>query len=256
MKVLIVEDESMAAKRLANLLEKINPEIEILAKLDSVKRTVNWLKENPQPDLLFFDIQLADGLSFEILEQVEVSSPIIFTTAFDEYAIQAFKVNSIDYLLKPIDPADLESALEKYEARFKPSAPERNSGMDMMLIQQAMQMLTKQYKERFVVKIGEHIHTIATSETAYFFSQEKATYLQTKEKNRYIIDYTMEQVEQLVDPQKFFRINRKYLVSLEAVKDIITYSNSRLRLILIHTDETDAIVSRDKVQDFKKWLDR
>ncbi|KYG72359.1 LytR/AlgR family response regulator transcription factor [Roseivirga echinicomitans] len=256
MKVLIVEDESMAAKRLASLLEKINPEIEILAKLDSVKRTVNWLKENPQPDLLFFDIQLADGLSFEILEQVEVSSPIIFTTAFDEYAIQAFKVNSIDYLLKPIDPEDLENALEKYEARFKPSAPVQKSGMDMMLIQQAMQMLTKQYKERFVVKIGEHIHTIPTAETAYFFSQEKATYLQTTEKNRYIIDYTMEQVEQLVDPQKFFRINRKYLVSLEAVKDIITYSNSRLRLILIHSDETDAIVSRDKVQDFKKWLDR
>ncbi|MGW8122831.1 LytR/AlgR family response regulator transcription factor [Roseivirga echinicomitans] len=257
MKVLIVEDESMAAKRLARLLEKNEPEIEILAKLDSVKRAVNWLKENPQPDLLFFDIQLADGLSFEILEQVEVSSPIIFTTAFDEYAIQAFKVNSIDYLLKPIDPEDLENAIGKFEARFKTNAPEpKQAGVDMMLIQQAMQMLTKQYKERFVVKIGEHIHTIPTADTAYFFSQEKATYLQTKEKHRYILDYTMEQVEQLVDPQKFFRINRKYLVSLEAVKDIITYSNSRLRLILMNTDETDAIVSRDKVQDFKKWLDR
>lgn len=256
MRVLIVEDESMAAKRLASLLEKINPDIEILAKLDSVKRTVKWLNENPQPDLLFFDIQLADGLSFEILEQVEVNSPIIFTTAFDEYAVQAFKVNSVDYLLKPIDPKDLEKALEKYEMRFKTESGKTNSGADMMLIQQAMQMLTKQYKERFVVKIGEHIHTIPIADTAYFFSQEKATFLQTKEKNRYIIDYTVEQVEQLVDPNKFFRINRKYLVSLEAVKDIITYSNSRLRLILIHSDETDAIVSRDKVQDFKKWLDR
>ena len=256
MRVLIVEDESMAAKRLASLLEKINPDIEILAKLDSVKRTVKWLNENPQPDLLFFDIQLADGLSFEILEQVEVSSPIIFTTAFDEYAVQAFKVNSVDYLLKPIDPKDLETALDKYETRFKSESGQTSPSVDMMMIQQAMQMLTKQYKERFVVKIGEHIHTIPIASTAYFFSQEKATYLQTKEKNRYIIDYTVEQVEQLVDPNKFFRINRKYLVSLEAVKDIITYSNSRLRLILIHSDETDAIVSRDKVQDFKKWLDR
>jgi len=256
MKVLIVEDESMAAKRLVALLEKINPGIEILAKLDSVKRTVSWINDNPSPDLLFFDIQLADGLSFEILEQVEVKAPIIFTTAFDEYAVQAFKVNSIDYLLKPIDPKDLEQALEKYESRYKTNSSQSAAGVDMMMIQQAMQMLTKQYKERFVVKIGEHIHTIPTVNTAYFFSQEKATFLQTKEKNRYIIDYTVEQVEQLVDPNKFFRINRKYLVSLEAVKDIITYSNSRLRLILIHSDETDAVVSREKVQDFKKWLDR
>lgn len=252
MNVLIVEDESMAAKRLVTLLEKSNPEIQILAKLDSVKRAVKWLSEN-KADLLFFDIQLADGLSFEILEQVPVTSPIIFTTAFDEYAIQAFKLNSIDYLLKPIDPEELDGALVKYQKRFgEKEAPT----MNMALIEQAMKMMTKKFKERFVVKIGEHIHTIPTSDTAYFYSQEKATYLQTIEKNRFIIDYTLEQVEQLIDPEKFFRINRKYLVSLEAVDDIVTYSNSRLRLILKHSEEMDAIVSRDKVQDFKRWLDR
>lgn len=252
MKVLIVEDESMAAKRLTKLLQEANPAIEVLAQLDSVKRAVNWLRENTA-DLLFFDIQLADGLSFEILEQVQVSAPIVFTTAFDEYAIQAFKLNSIDYLLKPIDPEELGNALSKYDKLF---SQKEAQPMNMALLEQAMQMMTKKYKERFVVKIGEHIHTIPTLNTAYFFSQEKATYLQTIEKNRFIIDYTLEQVEQLINPEQFFRINRKYLVSLEAVKDIVAYSNSRLRLILKHSDEMDAIVSRDKVQEFKKWLDR
>lgn len=254
MKVLIVEDEAMAARRLNNLLEQLEPGIEVLAKLDSVKRVVKWLKENDTPDLIFFDIQLADGISFEVFEKTEVKSPVIFTTAFDEYAIQAFKVNSIDYLLKPIDPKELENALIKFRERSIPASPQ--PAFDMGMIQKAMEMMTRQYKERFVVKIGEHIHTIPTTDTAYFFSQEKATFLQTMEKNRFIIDYTLEQIEQLIDPDKFFRINRKYLVSLEAVKDIVTYSNSRLRLILKHSDDMDAIVSRDKVQAFKKWLDR
>lgn len=253
MKVLIVEDENIAAKRLIDLLQKIHPELEVLAKLDSVKRTVQWLGQNDSPDLMFLDIQLADGLSFEILEQARVKSPIIFTTAFDEYAIQAFKVNSIDYLLKPIDPTELAAALQKFHQRFE---KEKDLPVDVLAFQKAMNMLTKQYKERFVVKIGEHIRTVPVTETAYFFSQDKATFLQLHEKPRYIIDYTLEQVEQLVDPSKFFRINRKYLVSLESVKDIITYSNSRLRLILKHSNEMDAIVSRDRVQDFKQWLDR
>ncbi len=252
MKVLIVEDESMAAKRLTNLLLKLEPDIEILDQLDSVKTAVKWLSNN-QADLLFFDIQLADGLSFEILNQVNIQTPIIFTTAFDEYAIKAFKVNSIDYLLKPIDPEELKHALEKFHQNFKqPETQQPN----MAMLEQAMKMLTKQYKERFVVKIGEHIHTIPVSDTAYFFSQDKATFLVTEEKKRYIIDYTLEEVEGLIDPQDFFRINRKYLVSMRAVKDIVSYTNSRLRIILHQSDEMDAIVSRERVQDFKKWLDR
>ena len=162
-------------------------------------------------------------------------------------------VNSIDYLLKPIDPEELKHALEKFYQNFKqPEAQQPN----MAMLEQAMKMLTKQYKERFVVKIGEHIHTISVSDTAYFFSQDKATFLVTKEKKRYIIDYTLEEVEGLIDPQDFFRINRKYLISMRAVKDIVSYSNSRLRIILHQSDEMDAIVSREKVQDFKKWLDR
>ncbi|MCO6359137.1 LytR/AlgR family response regulator transcription factor [Roseivirga pacifica] len=252
MNILIVEDENMAAKRLTTLLNQTLPNAQIVAQLDSVKRAVEWLGSN-SADLLFFDIQLADGLSFEILEQVQVKSPIIFTTAFDEYAIRAFKLNSVDYLLKPIDPNELEAALDKYQKLY---ADNQAPTLNLAMIEQAMQQMTKKYKERFVVKIGEHIKTIATTDAGYFFSKEKATYLQKLEKNRYIIDYTLEQVEQLVDPEKFFRINRKYLVSLEAIKDIVTYSNSRLRLILRHDDSMDAIVSREKVQDFKKWLDR
>jgi two-component system LytT family response regulator len=255
MKILIIEDENLAAKRLITLLHKIQPNAEILATLDSVKRAVAWLKDHPEPDLLFFDIQLADGLSFEILEQVNVSAPIIFTTAFDEYAIQAFKVNSIDYLLKPIDPQELENALKKYHERTS-IVPTTSVSIDVMALKSAMMQLSKQYKERFLVKIGEHIRTIEVSDAAYFYSQEKATYVQTLEKNRYIIDYTLEQVEQLVNPTQYFRINRKYLVSMAAIKDIVSYTNSRLRLTLVHAEEDDAIVSREKVQEFKEWLDR
>lgn len=234
------------------MLLKLEPDTEILDVLDSVKTAVKWLSAN-EADLLFFDIQLADGLSFEILNQVHIKTPIIFTTAFDEYAIKAFKVNSIDYLLKPIDPEELQNALDKFHQNFKrPETQQPNLAM----LEQAMKMLTKQYKERFVVKIGEHIHTISVSDSSYFFSQDKATFLVTQDKKRYIIDYSLEDVESLLDPQEFFRINRKYLISLRAVKDIVSYSNSRLRIILHQSDEMDAIVSRERVQDFKKWLDR
>lgn len=234
------------------MLLKLEPDAEILDVLDSVKTAVKWLSAN-EADLLFFDIQLADGLSFEILNQVHINTPIIFTTAFDEYAIKAFKVNSIDYLLKPIDPEELQNALDKFHQNFEKQETQQPN---LAMLEQAMKMLTKQYKERFVVKIGEHIHTISVSDTAYFFSQDKATFLVTQDKKRYIIDYSLEDVENLLDPQEFFRINRKYLISLRAVKDIVSYSNSRLRIILNQSDEMDAIVSRERVQDFKKWLDR
>lgn len=252
MKVLIVEDEKMAANRLNKLLAELAPEAEVLAQLDSVKRASEWLTTQ-SADLLFFDIQLADGLSFEILDKVKVEAPIIFTTAFDEYAIKAFKVNSVDYLLKPIDPKELEAALHKFKSQFQ-SSPQPM--LDLSAIEQAMKQMTRKFKERFVVKIGEHIRTLEVADTTFFFSQEKATYLQNADHKRFIIDYTLEQVQELIDPEDFYRINRKYLISMRAVKDIVSYSNSRLRIILNGSDEMDAIVSRDKVQDFKRWLDR
>lgn len=253
MKVLIVEDEKMAANRLEKLLLAANPNIEVLDKVDSVKKAVKWLNAN-KAELLFFDIQLADGLSFEILDQVSINTPIIFTTAFDEYAIKAFKVNSVDYLLKPIDPKELAQALAKYKELF--TNEKLDGQFDMAAIASAMNQLTKKYKERFVVKIGEHIKTIEVNHIRYLFSQEKATFINDIHNKKFIIDFTLEQVEELIDPDQFFRINRKYLISMKAIRDIVSYSNSRLRILLNDNDDMDAIVSREKVQDFKRWLDR
>ncbi len=252
MKVVIIEDEKLAADHLSDLIKKYDGTIEILTRLESVKKSVEWFNTNPQPDLAFFDIQLADGLSFEIFEETLVPCPIIFTTAFNEYAIKAFKVNSIDYLLKPIDFEELSTAIDKFK-RIRGQQPVVNS---QAIFDNVLNMLTDNYKQRFVVKVGERIKSIQVENILYFYSLEKATYLHTSDDRNYVIDYSVEQLENLVDPNKFFRINRKYLVSLVAIDDIISYSNSRLKIELKHNDEMDAIVAREKVQNFKKWLDK
>ena len=251
MQVLIIEDENPAAKHLTALLRQYDTTIEVLDRIDTVKKAVRWFEDHEAPDLTFMDIQLADGLSFAIFEQTTITSPIIFTTAYDQYAVQAFKVNSVDYLLKPIGTEELAQAIDKFRQFHQPSLPSA-----AVHIQQAISMLTKQYKNRFVVKIGEHIKAILTTEILYFVSQEKATYLQTKLGRRFIIDYSLEQVEAVVDPHQFFRISRQYLVSFEAITDIITYSGSRLKLVLEHSDDTSVLVSRDRVANFRQWLDR
>ncbi|MBC5994960.1 response regulator transcription factor [Pontibacter sp. SD6] len=254
MRVLIVEDEKLAAERLVSLLRTCDRSIDPVAISPSVRKTVELLRLKPHLDLIFMDIQLADGLSFEVFEQVPVKVPVIFTTAYDIYAIKAFKVNSIDYLLKPIDEDELKAALEKY----KRVRPEPVAVPALGVLEQAMQLLngSQSYKSRFVVKVGEHLHTIAVEDVACFYSYEKATFLQTHTGKRYAIDYTLDQVEQLVNPQLFFRVNRGYLVSLKAVRDIIAWSNSRLKLELHQpTPAGEVVVSREKVQAFKNWLD-
>jgi len=252
MKVLIIEDEKPAAKHLSALIKEYNPEIEILGQVESVKKGVEWFHNNSAPDLAFFDIQLADGLSFEIFEQTLVNCPIIFTTAFNEYALKAFKVNSIDYLLKPIDFDELKAAIDKFiEVRREANPSQFQAVMDNV-----MNMLTENYKQRFVIKVGEHIKSIPVENILYFYSLEKATYLHTSEDFNYVIDYSIEQLENLVDPQQYFRINRKYLIRIEAIEDIISYSNSRLKIELKHSKDMDAIVAREKVNSFKRWLDR
>ena len=259
MHVLIIEDEKPAAKRLASLLQQYDDTLVVLDQLDTVKKAVRWFTEHKAPDLTFMDIQLADGLSFAIFEQVTVTSPIIFTTAYDQYAVQAFKVNSVDYLLKPIGPEELASAISKFKQLHMSKATSGSSASStaaMTHIQQAITMLTKQYKARFVVKVGEHIKAIPIMEVLYFVSREKATFMQTRAGRRFIIDYSLEQVEAMVDPDRFFRISRQYIISFEAVSDIITYSSSRLKLILQHSDDTSVLVSRERVADFRQWLDR
>lgn len=253
MNVLIIEDEPLAAQRLETLVADIKPDSSILARIDSVKKSVQWFKNNPAPDLVLMDIQLADGISFQIFEQCEVNAPVIFTTAYDEYALKAFKVNSIDYILKPVDKADLANGLRKLES-LKGVQPSQQQLMQS--ITHAMQMLTRKFKERFVIKVGEHLKTLETKNVLYFFSQEKTTFCHSTDNRNYILDYTLEQLETLVDPAEYFRVNRKYLVRGDSIQDIISYTNSRLRLMLRDSQDNDIIVARERVQDFRLWLDR
>jgi DNA-binding LytR/AlgR family response regulator len=252
-RVLMVEDEPHAADRLARLVTKLHPGAEVVATLDSVEKSVAWLKKNPAPDLILMDIQLADGLSFAIFDQVSVPSPVIFTTAYDEYALKAFKVNSIDYLLKPIDEGELRTALNKFiSTRTAAVAPDRM----MQSFADAMQMLSRKYKERFVIRVGEHLRSVETADIRFFFSQEKASFAQTTDGRKHVLDYTLDQLEGLLDPARFFRINRKYLVSVEAIRDMIQHTNSRLKLVLHGSEDPDVIVARERVQEFREWLDR
>jgi len=249
MNCLIIEDEKFAAERLAGLIKTYDPTIEIIGVVKSVKNAVEWLDSHQAPDLLFMDIQLADGLSFEIFEQTLVKTPVIFTTAYDEYALKAFKVNSIDYLLKPIDQVELNKAIGKYKESNTPKV------IPVQVFDSIMHSLTKNYKNKFIVKVGEHIKLFAIENVQCFYSMEKYTFLQNNSGRDYAINYTLDQLEELLDPAQFFRINRKFIVSLSSISDIISYSNSRLKVKLNTNESDDLIVSREKVQDFKKWLE-
>jgi DNA-binding LytR/AlgR family response regulator len=253
MKVIILEDEKLAAGRIKELIQKYSTEIEILAMLDSVNGAVKWFENNEHPDLAFFDIQLADGLSFEIFEQTSIKFPVIFTTAYDEFALKAFKVNSVDYLLKPIDYDEFSLAVDKFKSieQSFTKGNERNLVYDKVL-----QSLTKEYKKRFVVKIGEHIKSVQVKDVLFFYSSEKISFMHTVENRDLIIDYTLEQIQELIDPEQYFRINRKYIIGIDSIIDIISWSNSRLKVKLRGSDDNDIIVAREKVSQFKKWLDR
>ena len=249
MNVLIIEDEMPAANRLMQLLKQYLPEATIHGNLDSISSAVEWLEGNLSPDLIFCDIQLADGHSFEIFEQVKVDSSIIFVTAFDQFAIKAFKLNSVDYLLKPLDPEELKKSINKFQNRQMPGK------LDIMELKNLLQPQTANYKSRFLVKYGEKIQSVPTDEISFFFSAEKVTYLQTGEGRKYIMDYTLDQLEQWLDPKRFFRLNRKYIASFDSITEIYTYSNSRLRIKLVHCENNDILVSREKVGALKEWLD-
>lgn len=250
--ILILEDEGLAVERLLQLIEQVEPNANIVATLDTISETVDYFKNNPAPDLCFFDIQVADGLSFQVFEQVEIETPIIFTTAFDEYALKAFKVNSIDYLLKPIKPEQLASALEKFHAlRRKDPAP-----LDWRMLQQTMQQLnqTDQFKSRFIVKSRNKLIPIQTSDIACFFSEHKTAWLINKEGKKFGIDNTLEKLETTLDPKHFFRVNRKYIIAIDSIQSVGTYSNSRLKIDIPGAEE-EIIISRERVSDFKTWLD-
>lgn len=250
MNILIIEDERLAAERLEQMLLDINSDFQVMAKLESVVDSINWFNSNPPPDLIFMDIQLDDGICFEIFDSIKVSTPIIFTTAFDNYAIKAFQVNSVDYLLKPIEEEALGRALEKYKAVFDSKSFQHEK------LDQLYDQMVKSYKTRFFVKIGNHFHSVSVNEIQCFFIQERGTFLKTLNGKKYDLDYSLDQLQKLVDPNVFFRINRNYLINIDAIQDIYSYSSNRLGVKLKMMDHLDMIVSREKVSEFKKWLDR
>ena len=253
MKYIIIEDEQLASKRLRELMAVIRPDYEFVSKFDSVEGATISLPVLKY-DLILMDIQLADGNSFDIFDQLTIKTPIIFTTAYDEYAIKAFKINSVDYLLKPIDESELRSALEKFEENFKTESDEKSE--PSLEITDLIKTLQPKGKERFVVKVGEHLKTVETPSIQLVYSQDKATYLFTEGGKRFLIDYSLDKVEELLNEKQFFRISRKFMVNLNGIKDIIAFTNSRLEIVVDNFDEEQIIVARERVQDFKAWLDR
>ncbi|MCC9071325.1 LytTR family DNA-binding domain-containing protein [Flavobacterium sp. F-65] len=254
MRTIIIEDEKPAARLLQRKLDKINVPVTIM--LHSVVEAIDWFSKNEHPDLIFLDIQLSDGLSFEIFEKIDIKSAVIFTTAYDEYALKAFKLNSIDYLLKPIDEDDLDVAVTKFKSRLpKTENPTQNIEIDFEQIKKMLSNpFEKIYKKRFTVKVGQHLKVIVTDEIECFFSENKGTYLHTTDNRNYLIDTTLEILEQELDPKDFYRVSRKFIVPLPAIKEIVLYSNSRLKIILPTYKEEEVIVSREKVSDFKNWI--
>lgn len=250
MNIIIIEDEKPAARLLERKIEKLG--YSITALLHSVEESLLWFQSNPHPDLIFLDIQLSDGLSFEIFEKIDIKSAVIFTTAYDEYALRAFKLNSIDYLLKPIDEKELDTAIAKFRNQFQVNSV---SNLDFEAIKRMLvNPVSKEYRKRFSIKIGQQLKVIDLAEIECLYSENKGTYLHTVDNRDYLIDSSLEVVEAELNPNDFFRISRKYIIPLQSVKEIQVYSNSRLKISLPTYKADEVIVARERVSDFKEWL--
>jgi two-component system, LytTR family, response regulator LytT len=252
MKILIVEDEELAVKKLQKTLAAIDSESIVVGITDSIKSSVEWLQQNPAPDLILMDIELADGQSFAIFNLTEVKSPVIFTTSYDEYALKAFKVNSIDYLLKPIQKEDLEAALKKFH-ELK-SQHTMGFNMDSLVKELQQKLQPREYRKRFLVKNGQKLLSVEIKDIAYFYSDGRLNFFKTNDNKKFIIDYTMDDLEELLDPEQYFRISRSFFVSIASIDKIDDYFGNRLILNLKPAVDKEALVSREKVADFKKWM--
>lgn len=250
MKTVIIEDEKLSAEHLATLLKKADPTATVEARFDTVKRAAEAFEKGLRADLLFVDIHLADGLSFDIFTKTEIDTPVIFTTAYDEYAIKAFKYNSIDYLLKPIGIAELKTALEK----FRKLNPDQ-SAIKLKEIPGIYETMKKSHKSRFMVKMGENLASVKAEEVAHFIAEEGVVLLATTGGKRYAVDYTLDELGDMIDPAAFFRMNRKVIVNINTIQKISAYFNGRLKITCPFLPDADCIVSRERVNDFKKWLD-
>ncbi|MCE1188579.1 MAG: LytTR family DNA-binding domain-containing protein [Ignavibacteria bacterium] len=253
-RTVIIEDEKSNANRLIRLLGQLRPDYIVLSVLESIEDTISWVVNNPPPDVFFMDVQLSDGLCFEIFQKVEIEVPIIFTTAFDEFAINAFKVNSVDYLLKPLDRVDLESALLKFEKLHL--SPAQNQLTELGNFLKSLRGEKNSFKNRFLVKHKNAQISISTDETAYFMLKSSLLYLFTFDKRKYLLESYLEDLEKTLNPDQFFRINRQCIVQVNSVKMILEYPGSRLKLLLEPPFEQDVIVSREKVSQFKAWMGR
>jgi DNA-binding LytR/AlgR family response regulator len=250
MRVLIIEDEHPASQKLIRLLHEVDDKIEVVKVLESVEAATNWLFSNQHPELIFMDIQLEDGICFEIFENIELKTPVIFTTAYDEYSLKAFKVNSVDYLLKPITIEQLKGAVDKF--RFV-----HQRGIDLIKIESMIKQMQPKLKERFLIKIGDHFRSIQVSSINCFFIKERCNFILVDKGKNYAIDYSLDKVEKMLDPKIFFRVNREFVINFNAIRDIVAYSSSRLRITIDGWTENEEIfISRERVADFKKWMDR
>jgi two-component system, LytTR family, response regulator LytT len=254
MKILIIEDEQLAARKLKKLVTEIEPTADIMGMTDSIETSVEWLEANPTPDLILMDIELADGQSFEIFNRTEVNSIIIFTTAYDEYALKAFKVNSIDYLLKPVRSEELKKALDKFKTLQKTGSSDMRLNIDMLLKELRQPQGQQAYRDRFLVKQGQKFITVETNDIAYFFTEDRVNFIKTRSGQRFIVDYTLDELEQTLDIRQFFRANRQFIVHAKSVDSVHPFFNSKLKVLLKPTTEEEVLISREKASEFKQWM--
>ena len=248
-KILIIEDEEPAAERLAKMLLDIDPNIIVVGNTVSVKSSVKWFKENPIPDLILMDINLSDGHSFDIFKEVEISAPIIFITAYDQYAIDAFKLNSIDYILKPIKKDELRNALDKFKRMGNIQVQHMTSLLNTIKSNQ-----DKEFQKRIVIRYGDTIKMIEIADIAYFYTEEKINFLCTNDDTRMPIDQNLDELEEILDPKIYFRINRQFIINISAIEKMLTWSKSRVKIILKPASEHETIVSTERSSHFKDWL--
>lgn len=256
MKILIVEDEMLAVKRLKKVIESIDPEMEVVGVTNSICSSVEWLNSSPAPDLIMMDIELADGQSFEIFKRTQVQSPVIFVTSYDEFAIQAFKVNSVDYLMKPVDREDMAASLQKLRQVKNIYAAQAGKSVNVEKLVEALQerIQPKIFRKRFLIKHGQKLITVEIDEIAYFFVDGRLTFFRTFDNRKLVVDYTMDELETMLDPADFFRINRSSYVAMKAIDEMQDYFGNRYALRLKPASEEEAIVSRDRVTAFKTWM--
>ena len=257
MKVLIIEDEELAVKKLRKTLESVDSTAQVVGVADSIRSSVNWLQQNPAPDLILMDIELADGQSFEIFDKVEVKSTVIFTTSYDEYALKAFKVNSVDYLLKPVQKEDLQAALTKLktmQAMYGGNGSSDPLNVENLVKELQQKLQPREFRKRFLVKHAQKLVSVDVEEIAYFYSDGRLNFFKTLDNKKFVVDYTMDELEDMLDPNKYFRISRSFYVSIASIDQIHDYFGNRLLLHLKPAVDKESIVSREKVADFKKWM--